>query len=50
MAYVSQAYWLLTGTIKDNVCFGLPYDEEKFMKASLLVQTLFLWRSGQTLV
>ncbi|KAF8802271.1 multidrug resistance-associated ABC transporter [Phlegmacium glaucopus] len=31
-AYVPQAAWLRNASIKDNILFNLPYDEERYMK------------------
>jgi len=30
VAYISQNVWLRNATVKDNIIFGLPYDEIKF--------------------
>lgn len=30
IAYVSQSAWILSGTIKENILFGQPYNESKF--------------------
>jgi ABC-type multidrug transport system fused ATPase/permease subunit len=30
MAYISQNAWIQNATIKENILFGLPYDEEKY--------------------
>ncbi|KAI8918385.1 P-loop containing nucleoside triphosphate hydrolase protein [Powellomyces hirtus] len=32
IAYAAQAPWIATGTIRDNITFGLPYDAEWFQK------------------
>ncbi|KAJ3021115.1 Multidrug resistance-associated protein 4 [Thoreauomyces humboldtii] len=32
IAYAAQAPWLVTGSIKDNITFGLPYDPVWFAK------------------
>ncbi|KAF9484310.1 multidrug resistance-associated ABC transporter [Pholiota conissans] len=31
-AYVPQAAWLRNASIKDNILFNLPYDEERYLK------------------
>jgi len=31
-AYVAQTAWILNKTVRDNILFGLPYDEEKYNK------------------
>lgn len=33
IAYVPQTPWILSGSIKDNILFGLPFDEKKFQNA-----------------
>ena len=33
IAYVSQTPFLLTGSIRDNITFGLPFDEAKYAAA-----------------
>lgn len=30
IAYVAQAAWLMNGTIKDNIIFASPFDEERY--------------------
>ena len=32
VALCTQQPWLITGTLKENVLFGLPYDDEKFWR------------------
>ena len=32
MAYVSQTPWVYSGTVRENVVFGMPFVEEKFNK------------------
>lgn len=32
MGYASQSAWLMSGTIKENILFGAPFDEEWFKK------------------
>ncbi|KAJ2336608.1 hypothetical protein GGI00_000736 [Coemansia sp. RSA 2681] len=34
MAYVSQSPWLRSGTIRDNILFGKPFDEEHYSKTT----------------
>jgi ATP-binding cassette, subfamily C (CFTR/MRP), member 2 len=30
VAFVPQASWLLTGTVRDNILFGLPFNKERY--------------------
>lgn len=32
LAYISQTPWVFSGTIRQNILFGLPYDETKYSK------------------
>jgi ABC-type multidrug transport system fused ATPase/permease subunit len=32
IGYVPQTPWIQSGTIRDNILFGLPYDEERYRK------------------
>ncbi|EGC35107.1 hypothetical protein DICPUDRAFT_47873 [Dictyostelium purpureum] len=32
IAYVPQQAWIINATLKDNILFGKPYDEEKYRK------------------
>jgi ATP-binding cassette subfamily C (CFTR/MRP) protein 1 len=32
VAYVAQTAWILNKTVRDNILFGLPYNEEKYNK------------------
>lgn len=32
ISYVSQEPWIFSGTIQQNILFGLPYDAEKYQK------------------
>ncbi|KAJ7183174.1 ABC transporter [Mycena filopes] len=33
VGYCPQTAWIQNATIRDNICFGLPFDEEKYWKA-----------------
>ncbi|XP_002970616.2 ABC transporter C family member 8 [Selaginella moellendorffii] len=49
VAYVSQSAWIQTGTIRDNVVFGKPYDEQKYqnvLKACALESDLKILPHG----
>lgn len=30
VAYTSQSPWIVSGTVQDNILFGLPYDEDRY--------------------
>ncbi|PVH85773.1 hypothetical protein DL98DRAFT_511322 [Cadophora sp. DSE1049] len=49
IAYVAQTPWIENATIKDNILFGLPFDEtryKKVLKACALAQDLELFDDG----
>lgn len=49
IAYVAQTSWLLNATIRDNILFGAPYDQERYMKtlrACALIRDLETLESG----
>ena len=49
MAYASQSAFITTGTILDNILFGLPYDEEKVqrvIRACALTSDIEIWPQG----
>lgn len=33
IAYVEQEPFIMSGTVEQNITFGLPYDEQKFVNA-----------------
>lgn len=33
VAYVAQSAWIQTGSVRDNILFGLPYDEGRYRNA-----------------
>ncbi|KAJ7499774.1 ABC transporter [Mycena latifolia] len=33
VGYCPQTAWIQNGTIRENICFGLPFEEEKYWKA-----------------
>ncbi|KAJ7654642.1 multidrug resistance-associated ABC transporter [Mycena polygramma] len=48
-AYVPQAAWLQNASIKDNILFNLPYDEERYnltLKVCALVSDLAILEDG----
>lgn len=36
VAYAAQESWILNETIRDNILFGSPYDEERYRKGEFL--------------
>jgi ABC-type multidrug transport system fused ATPase/permease subunit len=49
VAYAAQSPWILNATVRDNILFGLPYDEEKYnrvTKACQLVHDLSILSDG----
>ncbi|KAH7417399.1 hypothetical protein BKA64DRAFT_592048 [Cadophora sp. MPI-SDFR-AT-0126] len=49
IAYVAQTPWIENATIKDNILFGLPFDETRYnkvLKACALAQDLELFDDG----
>jgi hypothetical protein len=49
-AYVSQESWIENGTVRDNICFGAPYDSARFaavMHACALDTDLKQWSGGE---
>ncbi|CAN1124756.1 ABC transporter C family member 9 [Linum perenne] len=48
-AYVAQCPWILTGSIRDNILFGKPYDSDEYertVKACALVKDFELFSCG----
>ncbi|KAJ1562057.1 hypothetical protein HK405_000253, partial [Cladochytrium tenue] len=49
VAYVSQIAWLANATIRENILFGLPYDEQRYtrvVEACALVRDLEVLEGG----
>ncbi|KAJ3262529.1 Multidrug resistance-associated protein 4 [Boothiomyces macroporosus] len=49
IAYVSQTPWILSGTVRDNILFGQPYDEKRFqnvVKVCSLERDFTLFENG----
>lgn len=49
IAYVSQQPWILSGTIKENILFGQPFDAERLSKsirAASLDRDITLFKNG----
>ncbi|KAG6830884.1 hypothetical protein H0H87_006879 [Tephrocybe sp. NHM501043] len=49
VAYAAQESWVLNATIKDNILFGAPYDEERYKKVIYqcsLTRDLELFKAG----
>ena len=34
IAYVPQQAWIFHGTVRDNITFGMPFDQKKFDQGS----------------
>ena len=47
VAYASQQPWILNATVRDNILFGLPYDEERYNK---VVRNCSLVRDFEVLI
>ncbi|CAD8141597.1 unnamed protein product [Paramecium octaurelia] len=50
IAYVSQKSWIQNATLKDNILFGLPYDEKRYrdaLKYSCLEQDIKILDKGE---
>ncbi|KAL6874374.1 hypothetical protein ACP4OV_013394 [Aristida adscensionis] len=48
-AYVPQTAWILSGTVRDNILFGNPYDNEKYeriIQACALTKDIDLFANG----
>lgn len=35
IAYAAQESWILSATIRDNILFGSPYEEERYKKGTV---------------
>ncbi|KAL9978312.1 hypothetical protein ACROYT_G015811 [Oculina patagonica] len=49
VAYVPQIPWIFSGTIRENILFGLPFDEEKFqnvIEVCSLTKDLSIFSNG----
>lgn len=49
IAYASQIPWITAGTIKENILFGLPYDEQKLkdtIEATSMIRDISLFEYG----
>ena len=40
VAYVSQTAWIMNATVRDNILFGLPYDEDKYQRVLKVCQLM----------
>ncbi len=46
VSYAAQEPWIFSGTVRENITFGLPYDRERFYKvveACALSKVSTLW-------
>lgn len=53
VGYVPQIPWILHGTIRDNILFGLPFDEKKYrevLTACCLWKDIESFRAGESTV
>jgi ABC-type multidrug transport system fused ATPase/permease subunit len=41
VAYAAQEAWVQNETIRDNILFGSPYDEERYQKGVFAIMSLF---------
>lgn len=32
VAYAAQQAWIFNGTVRDNILFGKPYDQERYIQ------------------
>ncbi|TDL17911.1 P-loop containing nucleoside triphosphate hydrolase protein [Rickenella mellea] len=49
IAYAAQESWVLNETVKENILFGSPYDEQRYqkvLKQCALERDLSLWEAG----
>lgn len=49
VAYVPQTAWIYNATVRDNILFGEPYDEERYKQAiecSQLARDLLIFPAG----
>ena len=37
VAYVAQTSWIQNGTVRDNILFGLPYDEKQYNRTYIYI-------------
>jgi len=42
VAYAAQESWVQNETIRDNILFGSPYDEERYQKGVFAILMSFL--------
>jgi ABC-type multidrug transport system fused ATPase/permease subunit len=38
VAYVAQSAWILNTSVRENILFGLPYDEERYLRVLSVCQ------------
>lgn len=42
VAYAAQESWVQNATIRDNILFGSPYDEERYQKGTPLDDQVYM--------
>lgn len=35
VAYAAQQAWIFNGTVRDNILFGKPYEQERYIKSNM---------------
>jgi len=48
LSYVAQESWIKNGMLRDNICFGFPYDEKKYKRYATRVQKIFAFEGNLT--
>jgi len=43
LSYVAQESWIKNGMLRDNVCFGFPFDEKKYKQYVFPCWMLQVW-------